>query len=221
MKFYFFVAFYFFISTNNSVNSALADEIYPGDFHTMEDLIPYNEIIDINTTNISLSIIDKEIKYSIPKTDGEFEGLMIEKFKKKFVIENYELFKTSIKVSELGKNEKLASTQDYQSLSYLIELNFFIDSDVEYITDLCDLYLSAKKTNSDIILRKQIAKLIKVKSAQLLNKLIANKSKIKSKVDFKKISSELILPMYINTTERFSTIMNESKSLYDSIPVSN
>ncbi len=221
MRFYTAVIFYIIISLANRKGFLIADEVYPGDFHTMEDFIPYNATSEINVTNISLSIIDKKIKYSIPKTDGEFEGLTIEKFKKKFVIENYELFKTTIKVSELGKNEKLAATQDYQSISYLIELNFFVDSDVEYITDLCELYLSAKNTNSDVILRKQIAKLIKIKSAQLLNKLIANKSKIKSKVDFKKLSSELILPMYINTTERFSALMNESKSLYDSIPVSN
>lgn len=221
MKFYIIIAFSLIISTKNTIGLIFADEVYPGDFHTMEDFIPYNATSDINVTNISLSIIDKKIKYSIAKIDGEFEGLIIERFKKKLVIENYELYKTTIKVSELGKNEKLAASPDYQSISYLIELNFFIDSDVEYITDLCDIYMSAKNTDSDIILRKQIAKLIKVKSAQLLNKLISNKSKIKSKIDFKKISSELILPMYINTTERFSALMNESKSIYDSIPVTN
>lgn len=221
MKFYILIAFLYFFSTTNRSEIIFADEIYPGDFHTMEDFIPYNATSDINVTNISLSIIDRNLKYRIPKIDGEFEGLIIEKFKKKLVIEKYELFKTTIKVSELGKNEKISASVDYQSICNLIEFNSFIDSDLDYITDLCDVYVTAKNTNSDIILRKHIAKLIKVKSANLLNKLIVNKSQMKSKVDFKKLSSDLILPMYINTTERYSSLMNESKSLYDSIPVTN
>lgn len=211
--------FLILISTIHLNEYLIADDIYPGDYHTMNDLI--KNLQEINVTNISLSIIDKKVKYNIPGVDGEFFDLNIERFRSKLSSEKYELSKTFMKVAEIGKNEKIASSNDYQALSNLIEQYDFINTDIEYISDMADLYQQSIKSNADIILKKQIAKLIKTKSGHLFNRLVTFKTIMKSKVDFKKLSSDLILPMYINTTERYSSLMNESKSLYDSIPVTN
>ena len=219
MKHYIILTFLIFISTINRNGFLIADDIYPGDYHNMNDIIKYSP--DINATNISLSIIDKKVKFNISGVDGEFFDLNIRRFKLKLFSEKHELFKTLMKVAEIGENEKIASSNDYQALSKLIEQYDFITTDVEYISDMADLYQQSIETNSDIILKKQIAKLIKIKSSHLFNRLVTFKTIMKSKVDFKKLSSELILPIYIKTTERYSSLMNESKSLYDSIPVTN
>lgn len=197
------------------IRVVIADDIYPNDQHKMNDLI--SGYHNISEKSISITNIERMVKYKIEGMDGEFVDTILEMHRSRLVTLMYKVEKINVSASEIGQNEAISLSDDFQSLLILLDQFEFIKSDVEYISDFARVYEVSLSNKNDESIKKRIAFLIKKKSASLFNKLIIHKHQLKKKVDFKKIKSAIILPRYIDLAETYSKIMDESKVLFDLI----
>lgn len=218
MKHYIILTFLIFISTINRNGFLIADDIYPNDFHKLSDTYDMNS--EVEPKKLLISKLEETVDHKIKGIDGDFKATRLEKTRSKLSSLKFDIYKIELKVNEIGKNESILKSDDFQSLQTLLEQTVFIDSSVEYISDLSDIYDMALKSKSDEPIKKSIASLIKKKSHSLFVKLIYWKSASKRKgVDYKEMKSQLLIPIFIEITDNYSKLMDETKLLYDLIPV--
>lgn len=200
------------------ISTSICDDIYPNDFHKISDTYDMNS--EYEPKEILISKIEEIVEYKIKGSDGDFKATRLEKTRSKLASLKFDLYKIQLKVNEIGKNESILGSDDFQSLQILLEQTDFIDSSVEYISDLSDIYDIALKSRSNDFIKKSIASLIKKKSHSIFLKLIVWKTVSKRKgVDYKKMKSQLLIPIFIEITDNYSKLMDETKLLYDLIPV--
>ena len=200
------------------ITTSICDDIYPNDFHILVDT---KNVKHINETNkISFTIIEEIVNHRIKSVDLDFKVTKLERSRSRLITLMQEVDDINRKSSEIGKNEVIFRSNDFQSLHTLLEQLTFITSSVNYISDLSDVYHVALKNNSNDEVKNKISILIKNKASSLFFNLIFWKMTLKGRgVDYKEMKSELLIPIFIETTDKYSKLMDETKLLYDLIPV--
>jgi hypothetical protein len=200
------------------ITTLIGDDVYPNDFHIYSD---FTNVIHINETNkVSFTKMEEIVNHRIKSVDLDFKVTKLERSRSRLITLMQEVDDINRKSSEIGKNEVIFRSNDFQSLSTLLEQLNFIKSSVNYISDLSDVYHIALKNNSNDEVKNTVSIFIKNKASSLFHDLLFYKMTLKGRgVNYKELKSDVIIPYFIETTEKYSKLMDETKSLYDLIPV--